>query len=329
MATQRVRTFHGAASCDHSWLTHKDFKFWIKKSKSSKYEAICKLCDKKVINLLTMGKSAVTSHGNWSTHKTKLANYLSLSSLMLESECSKDSSSSSKEKISSSSSKEKDSSSSSKEKISSSSSQEKISSSSSKEKISSSSSKEKISSSSSKEKISSSSSKEKISSSSSKEKISSSSSKEKISSSSSQEKISSSSSKEKISSSSSKEKISSSSSKEKISSSSSQEKISSSSSQEKISSTSSQEFPRIDALGNEINVTQAEIHWVLKLMTAHFSYRSCLKISELFNSMFPESEIAKCFKLSKTKSAYYVVYGLGPYFKEELLQSITIFFSLT
>ena len=38
--------------------------------------------------------------------------------------------------------------------------------------------------------------------------------------------------------------------------------------------------------------------------------------------MFLDSEIAKCFKLSKTKSAYYVVYGLGPYFKEELLQSI-------
>ena len=74
-----------------------------------------------------MGKSAVTSHGNGSTHKTRLANYLSMSSLTLESECSKDPSSkekdsSSKEKDSSSSSKEKDPS--SKEKDSSSSSQE-------------------------------------------------------------------------------------------------------------------------------------------------------------------------------------------------------------
>ena len=72
---------------------------------------------------------------------------------------------------------------------------------------------------------------------------------------------------------------------------------------------------------NKINVTQGEIRWLLKLMTAHFSYRSCLKISELVNSMFPDSEIAKCFKLPKTKSAYYVVYGLGPYCKEQLLQS--------
>ena len=71
-----------------------------------------------------MGKSAVTSHGNGSTHKTRLANYLSMPSLMLESECSKDPSSSSKEKHSSSSSKEKHSSSSSKEKDSSSSSKE-------------------------------------------------------------------------------------------------------------------------------------------------------------------------------------------------------------
>ena len=47
----------------------------------------------------------------------------------------------------------------------------------------------------------------------------------------------------------------------------------------------------------------------MKLMMVHFSYRSCLNISDLFKTMFSDSEIAKSFKLSKTKAAYYAVYG--------------------
>ena len=38
--------------------------------------------------------------------------------------------------------------------------------------------------------------------------------------------------------------------------------------------------------------------------------------------MFPDSDIAKSFQLSKTKCAYYIVHGLAPYF---LLQEIKKF----
>ena len=38
--------------------------------------------------------------------------------------------------------------------------------------------------------------------------------------------------------------------------------------------------------------------------------------------MFPDSQIVKSFQISKTKCAYYVVYGLTPYFKELLFQNI-------
>lgn len=40
--------------------------------------------------------------------------------------------------------------------------------------------------------------------------------------------------------------------------------------------------------------------------------------------MFPDSDIAKSFQLSKTKCAYYIVHGLAPYFMEILLQEINL-----
>ena len=43
-------------------------------------------------------------------------------------------------------------------------------------------------------------------------------------------------------------------------------------------------------------------------------------MNSLLASMLPDSQIAKSFRLSKTKFAYYIVYGLASYYKEELLQ---------
>ena len=47
--------------------------------------------------------------------------------------------------------------------------------------------------------------------------------------------------------------------------------------------------------------------------------------------MFPDSEVAKSVHLSKTKCAYYVVFGLAPYFKELLVKDIKLspFYSLS
>ena len=55
--------------------------------------------------------------------------------------------------------------------------------------------------------------------------------------------------------------------------------------------------------------------WALKILTSHFSFRSCLDINELFLSVFSDSHIAKSFKLSKTKCAYLINFGIAPYFK--------------
>ena len=67
---------------------------------------------------------------------------------------------------------------------------------------------------------------------------------------------------------------------------------------------------------------RAEILWTLKLVTSHFSLRSCLGLNELFEIMFPGSKVAKSFQLSKTKCGYFITYGLAPYVKELLMKKI-------
>ena len=49
------------------------------------------------------------------------------------------------------------------------------------------------------------------------------------------------------------------------------------------------------------------------------SYRSCLNLNELFMVMFPDSDIAQSFKMSKTKVSYMIVYGIAEYFHRSLL----------
>ena len=49
-----------------------------------------------------------------------------------------------------------------------------------------------------------------------------------------------------------------------------------------------------------------------------------LTLNDFFWKMFPDSESAKSFQLSKTNCAYYVVFGLVPYFKKLLVQDIKL-----
>ncbi|XP_034095204.1 uncharacterized protein LOC117561737 [Gymnodraco acuticeps] len=54
----------------------------------------------------------------------------------------------------------------------------------------------------------------------------------------------------------------------------------------------------------------------------HQSINSNEGISDLFQAMFPDSEIAKKFACGKDKTGYIVRFGLAPYFKEQLVNSI-------
>ena len=90
----------------------------------------------------------------------------------------------------------------------------------------------------------------------------------------------------------------------------------------KPSSSKNTSNKKIDLMISTLAVSHAEIRWALKVLTSHHSFRSCLNLNQLFHEMFPDSEIAKSFQLSKTKCAYYIVYGLAPYFMEILLQEV-------
>ena len=67
---------------------------------------------------------------------------------------------------------------------------------------------------------------------------------------------------------------------------------------------------------------RAEVLWALKVISSHYSLKSCLGLKELFEAMFSDSEIAKSFKLSKTKCGYFINFGLAPYFKDLLVKEI-------
>jgi len=66
---------------------------------------------------------------------------------------------------------------------------------------------------------------------------------------------------------------------------------------------------------------KAEIIWTLKCVTSGFSDRSCDGLSDIFSAMFPDSEIAKDFKLGRLKATYLASYGIAPLFKS-LLSSL-------
>lgn len=69
-------------------------------------------------------------------------------------------------------------------------------------------------------------------------------------------------------------------------------------------------------------VTRAEILWALNGVMSHASLRGNANSAQLFPAMFPDSEIAKQFKMQKDKNAYVVTFGLGPYFQDQLTSKL-------
>ena len=67
---------------------------------------------------------------------------------------------------------------------------------------------------------------------------------------------------------------------------------------------------------------KAEIRWTLETLQSNYSFNSCSQKSELFAAMFSDSTIAKQFSMGKTKCAYYLTYGMAPYFKDTFVQNL-------
>ena len=49
-----------------------------------------------------------------------------------------------------------------------------------------------------------------------------------------------------------------------------------------------------------------------------------MDLDKLFKAMFPDSEIAEQFKLSKTKCSYFIKFGIAPVFKTNLTKEINM-----
>lgn len=69
---------------------------------------------------------------------------------------------------------------------------------------------------------------------------------------------------------------------------------------------------------DEEKVLKAEILHALKCVDANWSFQSTNDEGKRYVAMFPDSEIAKSFKVGETKIKYVIQFGIVPYFKEKL-----------
>jgi len=67
---------------------------------------------------------------------------------------------------------------------------------------------------------------------------------------------------------------------------------------------------------------RAEIRWVLKSVSSHYSFNSSCDITAVLQQMFPDSEVAKSFHMSDDKARYLAIFGLTPYFQQILADDV-------
>ena len=73
---------------------------------------------------------------------------------------------------------------------------------------------------------------------------------------------------------------------------------------------------------NDDDRVRAEVMWAMHFVDSNQSFRSCEKISELFKSMFRDSETAAHFSCGEFKARYLVTHGLKPFFLQSLREKI-------
>ena len=66
------------------------------------------------------------------------------------------------------------------------------------------------------------------------------------------------------------------------------------------------------------NVLKAEIIWVLKVVSSHFSFNSCSDINDVFKLMFGDFDVSSQFSCGKTKCSYICCFGIASYIKQNL-----------
>ena len=79
---------------------------------------------------------------------------------------------------------------------------------------------------------------------------------------------------------------------------------------------------KTDEIVTNSAVSEADIQWTLKSVITGYSNNSNADCICLFLSMFLDSNISKKYHLGPDKLRYSVNFGLGPYFKNILMESI-------
>ena len=69
-------------------------------------------------------------------------------------------------------------------------------------------------------------------------------------------------------------------------------------------------------------VLHAEVLWVIKVVTSHYSFSSYRVISCLLFKVFPNIQIAQSSSCGATKCAYFADFGIYPYFYELIIEKI-------
>jgi hypothetical protein len=77
-------------------------------------------------------------------------------------------------------------------------------------------------------------------------------------------------------------------------------------------------------LASKQTTLSAEIMWAMKVITSHYSYKSCTDISKLFTAMFPDSKVAASFTCGPDKVAYLAKYGIAPFFTQQLIENVKL-----
>ncbi|GBL72502.1 hypothetical protein AVEN_115412-1 [Araneus ventricosus] len=72
------------------------------------------------------------------------------------------------------------------------------------------------------------------------------------------------------------------------------------------------------------NICKSEILWCLQAIATHRSLRSAEKDAKLFSQMFKDSEIAKGIQLGRDKMAYFLIFGIAPFFKENFMKELLL-----
>ena len=79
---------------------------------------------------------------------------------------------------------------------------------------------------------------------------------------------------------------------------------------------------KIDTMMIKTATLKAEIVWSLEVLMSNYSFNSCANKSHLFAGMFEDSHIAQSFSVGSTKLSYDITFGLAPYVKNLLLESV-------